>query len=499
MLLGGGLGLVLGGYLPGVPLQAPVISTLAITAMLLRAPRATWAAPLALSLLLSLSMLNVRTASALLYLLVTAPDAAPPLLAALRVPESFYANSMLILLGAVYILLVGAALVQDGLTSMLSPLWEGFEALPTPSKAALRLRRRGLVTGLPIGVAAAILDRVENSYTAFALLVAGSSSTATLATLAVNLPLAQLLRLTLGARALSVALGVQAGVLVSTMLMATLLYVKHGARSYSCAGPNAAAVLVGLLMLLLSFTALLGPASAASAVALTAATAIVANLIAVRLEGELYVLTLTPSAYPPQLLWAAWWGIVGLIGLDARLAATTVNPSSMALLALATVWGYKLSACGTRPTPLLAPALAMPALLTLARGVAAPERWRPSSYMYLDSVRALVSPSQLPVIDIPLVIAATSMTAVVCTLTYYLAPPDSGLRLVGIVATPGGLLAAYSDVFPPTPSLWIALAVLAALRYAELRLHSDHLRQAMYGGLSTYGALLAVLAVLSIT
>lgn len=499
ILLGGGLGLVLGEWLPGVPLQALLVSALAVGIMLLRVPQAAWATPLTLSLMFSLSLLSVRTASALLYLLVTNPEVAPPLLTTLGMPQSFYSGSMLILLGTAYILLLGAALLQDGLTSTLSPLWEGIEALPTPSRAALKLRARGLAIGLPLGVTAALLDSVSSSHTAFTLLVAGSSSIATLTTLTVNLPLAHVLEAILGALSRSVALGVQAGALISTALMASLLYAKRVARGYPHARPNTVAILVGLLALLLGFTTLLGPASAAGAAAVTVITAIIANLIAVRLEGELYVLTSIPSAHPPQLLWTAWWGMVRLVGLDARLAAAVANPSCTTLLALASMWSYKLSGLNTRPTPLLAPALALPILLTLARGVVDPDRWRPSNYVYLEPVKELASPPQLPAIDLPVMAITAGTVAAACLLAYYLAPPDSGLRLVAMVVSPGGLLAAYSGFLPPDPALWVTLAALAALRYAELKLHSDACRQALYGGLSTYGVLLATLTALGIS
>jgi len=499
MLLGGGLGLALGEWLSGIPLQAVLVSTLAFGTLLLRVPRAMWATPLTLSLIFSLSLLSVRTASTLLYLLVTDQRAAPPLLTMLGVPESFYADSMLILLGTVYILLLGAALLEEGLITVLSPLWEGLEALPTPSRAAFRLRARGLVAGLPLGAIAALLDSIYNGYAAFTLLIAGSSSIAALTTLAVNLPLVYALETAFGASARSIALGVQAGALISTALMAALLYAKHVARGYPHAKPNTTAVLVGLLALLLGFTALLGPASAASAAVVAVVTIIVTSLAVVRLEGELYILALIPSARPPGLLWAAWWGAAILTGLDARLIAALTNPSCIMLLALAALWSYKLSGIGARPTPLLTLALALPILLTLARGATDPERWRPSNYMYLDSVKELASPPQLPAIDPFLMTLTACIVAVICLLTYYLAPPDSGLRLAAIVASPGGLLMAYSGLVPPNPALWIMLAILAVLRYVELRLHSDACRQVLYGGLSTYGVLLATLTALGIS
>jgi len=439
-LLGSGIGLFAGRPLLGSLLQPLIISVLSVGSALLKPRSKYWASALALSTVSAVTAASLRSAVTALYLLATG-DPAASLLHMLpeTLPQELSAQAPLApLLLASLALTVGQALLMDGFARLASPLWKGLEAVRPSVAPALEVGLLDLAVGAPLGALAAFADaRLGLGYSLFAALLTAHSALATASTIIAHLPLLLLAR-SLGEVVVSLEVGVQIGVLTATAVAAFLLHAAGGAEAYRGVFVSLAAVMSGVLLLLMSFAALAGPQWAVYVTWVAVVTSFLSLLAVVRSEGGLLTPLLSPNPLVPSAVWLAWFYTVEWFGLNPRLAAIIVNPVLSSILALMAVWGSSLSDDG-RAMVVSVVALVLPAALTLARNSARPEAAALPDY-YAWRLPWGVRPN----VDAAFVASTAAVVALLCVLVYYVLPPSSPASYARFLVDPSGLFFVYS-------------------------------------------------------
>jgi len=504
VLLGSGIGLIAGRWLLGSLLQPLVISVLSIGSALIKTSSKHWASALALSTVSAVTAAGLRSAITALYLLATGDPAAR---AVQMLPETLPQTlsvevPLASLLVSTLALIVGQVLLIDGFARLTSPLWKGLEALRPSIALAREVKPLDLAVGAPLGALAALADaRLGSGYALFMALVAARSPLSTVFTILVHglltLPLSRVLD---GVTVASLEVGVQVGVLAATAVAALLLHATGGAEAYRGIVVSLAAVMSGLLLLLLSFAALVGPQWAVYVVLAATVTSFLSLLAAVRAEGALLAPIFSPNPLVPSAIWLTWSYIVEWVGLNPRLVASVVNPALSTLLALMAVWGLSLSDDGYAAVNAVA-AVTFSTALILFRNYVKPEMALLPDYYAWRLPWGLRSSVDM------VVVAATSVAvALLCVIIYYALSPSSRASYTRFFLDPSGLFFVYSF----GSSLWRlaeggygagGLAFLAAAGIVAaakaLFLHrpdyGEKLRAAARGALSAYWPVYALL------
>lgn len=503
-LLGSGIGLIASSWFLGTLLQPLITAVLGLCTALLKPGSRYWASALALSIASALTAAGLRVAITALYLLATGNEAARVLLI---LPETLpqtlnVERGLAVLLGLSLALTIGQALMVDGLSRALSPLWSGMEALSTSLTPALEVSLRDLAVGAPLGFLSAFADlQLDFKYAGFAALVAVCSPVSTVSTIAAHGFLAALLpRLLEETVRSSIEVGVQVGVLAATAVAALSLYIAGGAVAYSKAVVSALGVMGGFLILVLSFAALVGLQWAVYTALAALTVSLISVLVAIRAEGGFLLPFLLPNPLAPSFVWLAWSYIVGWLNLNPDVAMLAVNPALSTLLAVLSIWGFRLSGNGYTTIVLLL-AVAVPAVLLLLRNSVKPELAFISDYY----AWRLPGGGKLPNVDVAVVAATAVAVATLCFLVYYVSSPSSGARYARFLLDPNGLFFVYGFrsgfwgqqrgsygvegfLFPA-----VAGAVAIAGWLAQGFRTSRKLRMAARGALSTYWLAYALL------
>jgi len=512
LMLGAGLGLLLGDYALSMGSGVPVVvQPLAIAlawplALTGGSHRRHWGVALAVALASSMTALGIRVAATALELARASSGAE---LLPFPYPRSMTDRSALLLVGLSLAVTSGYALLLDSLTRFLSPLWVGLESLRPSVEAPQSAKIRTLLIGAPLGVTSAWIEvgvgALGHFPYAFTLLYMCTLPVATSLTASLHLLLHRALSsLASSDFLLSVRVGVQAGLVVSTLASALLLYVRGGASLYPGMVP---ALLVGMAGLLSAVTGyiVLRPQYAVYLLALTTANLVLAMLVAIRLEGGA-LLPLYPTQPPvPELLQLAWIlttsfgrGWIGVEGAE-QLLRLLASPYLLLPLAAVSLWECR-AVPEARGSAILLVTLSAPPLLIVARaavmeGYAAPSRLVQWSLPEVDANLARID---------PWVASIAAILSFATTFIYYAPPPRLGfIRLLldlnglmfayglgGVILGSGSLTA---DLFP------ILLALFSALRALTSRSQFYHrvVKGAVHGAVLSYG--LGVLAMLLAT
>jgi len=440
-LLGSGIGLIASSWFLGTLLQPLIITTLGFCTAMLKPRSKYWASALALSIASALTAAGLRVAITALYLLATGNESARTLLILPEtLPQTLTGGGLAPLLGLSLALTIGQALLMDGISRVLSPLWNGVEAQSTTLAPALEVGLKDLAIGAPLGVVSALVDvQLDLKYIGFTALVAALSPISSASTLAVHGFLTIIFSRFLKETTMnSIEIGVQVGVLAATSVAALLLYAAGGATVYSKAAVSIAVVMSGFLILVLSFAALVGPQWAVYLALVALVFSFISILIIIRSEGSFLLPLLLPNPLTPSFFWLAWSHVVSWLNLNPDVAAIAVNPTLLMLLAAMAVWGFRLSGNGYTTAVFLL-GLAAPIALLLMRNSVKPELAFISDYYAWK----LPVGGKLPSINF----AITALTAVIVSaltfFVYYISSPSSSIRYTRFLFDPNGLFFAY--------------------------------------------------------
>jgi len=514
LLIGSGVGLLVGDAvplardrLPSLLLVQPLIVPLATALALAGGARRPLAvAALSASFASASSLLALQVA----LLLLRGHYAMLPPRGVLS-PQGSVNVDMVVLLALSYAITSGHALLISAFSRALSPLWLGLEALPTPLEAPRDASPRAALAGAPLGALLAWLDARQAQ--TFSGTGAPPFGLGLLALFSLTLPVSSALTFSLHALLLqlvgssdltqSIAVGVQLGVAISTVVAAAAAYTWGGTRMFPRLAAELLPAMLGVFLLLLSYAAL-APAYAvyllASSVALSALTV----TLAVRLEGGFFALysLAEPRRISPALVNYAWLTLSGLLeglGLSGArdLLQALANPALMLMVAVVVTWVGRFERSVAGDAVLLA-ALGAPLLLVLARvstGQGFPEGGSLARGVTVDgSLR-------------PEAVAAAAILAAAGTLllhyTWTAEAAESRLRFVRLLADPSGLLFAYYALpLHGRETATVALAAIAAFSVLRAALHELgrplSTRGYAHGALVTYGAY-ALAAVLQLT
>lgn len=533
ILLGSGVGLLILESIIGTPLQVFVISALALGTLLLRFPRSEWAPPLALSLASSLTVINLRMSFSLLYLVLTDREVlsrASPLLGNLEVPSSLFSESMLSLLLITHAMLVGFFLVHDSVIRALSSLWEGVEALPTTLEHAAGHHPQNefsapILAGIMVGFLSAMLDvffpldqmGFRLYHAGFTILMLASSTLATVITLGVHLFFTIVAFQTVNgvsAKAVySIYLGIQAGVLVSTLVAAILLHTWGAARSFSRIIVSIAASAIGVLIMILGFTFIISPTYVIFITLFIILIIFLSDLITIRLEGGFYLPTSVPDSFAPSIMSMAILFLSSLVGVQDLVPIVIVflNPSIHLLLAMMSMWNHKLSKSYMKSIILAITCILAPTGLMLARAAMRYEYEDPLIYIQKEWMTGLVykQPLGLNLIasnfDISIFIVTTCLVSVFNFLLNYYRQANSKLSWAALAFDSTGLLVAYSSMWSngsyfclDSSSAFVGvffglILLIALLHYIGIIKFTLHYRQVINNALSFYGTFLLIL------
>ncbi|MCS7105207.1 MAG: hypothetical protein NZ954_06560 [Thermofilaceae archaeon] len=507
VLLGSGLGLLLSEQLSGILLQPFISSFLAVSILVIKVPKRYWTSALALSLASAITGVSLRIAVSTLLLYSTNNEAALLIQNLIgSFPMNVFDRGFLILVGLSITVTFGQLLLLDGLNRFFSPLWRGMEALPTSFHYSLEVKPRDTLLGAPVGLAAAVLDTIalEMKFSSFpfwcyvALLSITTSSLSTVFTAVFNTMILLVVKGLFPEFFITVQIGVQLGIAVTTAVAAILLHSKRGASRYHISVVSIGALAGGLLILILSYSALAGPQWSAYLAFLTIVMSFFALIIAFRSEGG-FLLPITsfttqekvPSPVTPVFLWLLWSWLSGFFDVKIKpLGGVLLNPSLLLLLAVQVLWGYRLSGNGFS-TFILLLAIGAPAVLFILRGIK-PEFAHLSRYYALRLGLEHFESN----VDVAGVLAVAAVTAVVCFGIYYILPATSRLRYFKMFTDPTGLMVAfglYSRVL--TAFIWsfdhVALVAIASIGVVRLLLLTRRIgtkiRRFAIGSLNAYG------------
>jgi len=448
ILLGSGIGLVASSWLLGTLLQPLIITTLGFCTAMLKPRSKYWASALALSIASALTAAGLRVAITALYLLATGNESARTLLILPETPpQTLTERGLAPLLGLSFALTIGQALLIDGISRLLSPLWNGVEALGTTLAPALEVGLKDLAIGAPLGAVSALVDvQLDLKYVGFTALLAALSPIASISSLAVHAFLTITLSRFLEETAMnSIGIGVQVGVLAATSIAALLLYAAGGAPLYSKAAVSIAAVMSGFLILILSFAALVGPQWAVYLAFVALVFSFISILVVVRSEGGFLLPILLPNPLTPSFFWLAWSHVISWLNLNPDIAAIAVNPTLLSLLAAMAIWGFKLSGNGYTTAVFLL-SLAAPIALLLVRNSVKPELAFISDYYAWK----LLGRGKLPSVDFAVFAFTAVIVAALTISVYYVSSPSSSVRYARFLFDPNGLFFAYGF----TSNLW---------------------------------------------
>jgi hypothetical protein len=441
ILLGSGIGLVVSGWLLGTLLQPLIITTLGFCTVLLKPRSKYWASALALSIASALTAAGLRVAITALYLLATGNESARALLILPEIPpQTLTGGELAPLLGLSLALTIGQALLMDGISRVLSPLWSGVEALSTTLAPALEVRPKDLALGAPLGVVSALVDvQLDLKCVGFIALVAVLTPISSASTLAfhgfLTIIFSRLLEeITMN----SIGIGIQVGVLTATSVAALLLYLAGGATVYSKAAVSIAAVVSGFLILVLSFAALVGPQWAVYLALVALVFSFISILIAIRSEGGFLLPLFLPNSLAPSSFWLVWSHVVSQLNLNPDVVAIAVNPTLLMLLAAMTIWGFRLSG-DSYTSMVLMLSLAAPIALLLLRNSVKPELAFISDYYAWK----LPGGGKLPSVDFAVTALTAAIVAVLTIFVYYMSSPSSRVRYTHFLFDPNGLFFAY--------------------------------------------------------
>lgn len=534
ILLGNGAGLLILDLVIGTPLQAFVISALALGALLLRLPQNEWAPPLTLSLASSLTVINLRMIFSLLYLVLTNRDAlsrASPLLGNLKVPTSLFSESMLTLLLITYAMSVGFSLIHDSVIRALSPLWEGVEALPTTiERAAGRYSQSELsvltLAGIAAGSLFAILDAFfplnqlgfHSYHAGFIMLMLASSTLATVTTLGVHLLLITLAFRTASSASTvkvlhSVCLGVQAGVLISTLIAAVLLHTRGAARNFPRVIANVATLAMGVLVTILGLAFLIPPTYVIFVTLFILFIIVLSDLITIRLEGGFYLLTSVPDSFAPNIVGVATLLLLDFAGMREFTPVLAIFMSSSLHLVLAAMnmWNHKLSKGYIRSVILAIICILAPTGLMLARAVMKPEYEDPLIYIQKEWMIGLAyrqSPELNFIVnnlDINVFIIIACLSSILAFFLNYYRKADHKLNWATLFFDSTGLLVAYSSMWGNGGYFYLnstdtlaevllcLIFLIAVIRYVGIVKFTLRYSQIMSNALSFYGISLVLL------
>lgn len=515
VLLGSGLGLLLSEHLSGILLQPFISSFLAVSILVTKVSNRYWASALALSLASAITGVSLRIAVSTLLLSNTNSEAALLIKNLIgSSPENVFDRGFLILVGLSITVTFGQLLLLDSLNRFFSPLWRGMEALPTSLRYPLEVKPRDMLLGAPVGLAAAVLDTValKMGFSSFPFwcyiaLLSFTSSLSTVFTAVFNTMILLIVKGLYQEFLTTLQIGVQLGIVVTTAVAAFLLHGKRGASKYHISVVSIGALAGGLLILVLSYSALAGPQWSAYLTFLTIVMSFSVLIIAFRSEGG-FLLPITPftargkapSPITPVFLWLLWSWLSGFFDVKIRqLGDVLLNPSLLLLLAVQVLWSYRLSGNGYGALTLLL-ATGTPAVLLILRGIK-PEFAQLTRYsalsLELEHFESNVNATGV------LVVAA--VTAAICFGIYYILPATSRLRYAKMFFDPTGLMIAsgvYSKVL--TAFTWsfdhVALGAVACIGVSRLLLLTrgigTKIRQFATGSLDTYGIFRASLQVI---
>ena len=503
LLIGSGAGLIVRGLLRATPLQAMLATALAggiLVAKTAKRDEGLHLVALISSLVAAITLVQLRNASSLLYLLSTKPDACTrsPLLSTMLEGldlESFYSPQVLILVAASVALSLGLLLLHSSLASITSPLWLGLEKLAFPSIRAAARRPRPLYAGIGacVGVLASAVDYLVLQYNSFLVLVAASSTIGTSLTLSVHLPVAVLINAALPeGLATSIMLGVQLGVVASMLVITLLLYYRRAAREYANPLLSIASLSLSILTLVAYFTTLLGPTlTAFKLVAMTLLVASLVHFLALRFEGDMCFPLTSVASYVPLTAWVLVHSLTPLLELDSRLSNLLLHPFYHLVLAILTLWSFRVvphSFRGASVTVVAAAGLTAPPLLAVLRGLIDPNRWKPVYQVFsTETIAMLESPTPHP-LNVWVLLAVAAVVLAVQLLAYYLPPKKPRLRLLSLAFNPGGLIVAFTYAALPSvnPAIWPFLLVLSIARYILLRRRDSRLAELSSTALVSY-------------
>lgn len=493
LLLGSGLGVAVGDRAIGTPLQALLLSLLAVGTALLGAGK--WAPALALSAAAASTMVGLRLAITLLQ--------DPRLYSVLPLPLQEAAQTGVLtgtLLAISLSLTLGQLLMTEGFARLLSPLWYGLENLTTTLPPAMEARKRATALGAPLGVLAAAVDwHLRGSYWAFIVIASSLAPTSASLTFAAHSLLFPYAAKALGS-AEDVALGVQTGTLLATLLAVALLYGRGGARLYRKVAVSAGTALSGLLLTILSYVVIGIPELAVYLAFTSSLLSLLSLLVAARTEGGLILPIYTPNPILPSILLLLWRLLPGQLSLPTNFLALLVSPHLHLLLAVMVLWSYRVNAESVGALVLVLSLLAS-TLLVVVEGLVKPGQVtaRELSPWALPALGAV----QLPNPSVLLAVAAA--TAVAVFFAYYVADPRGRVATIPrFLLDPTGLMLAYGVSASLTRTVasapaypLLTLLALAAGRLAAWKLGGGRLaRNISVGAASAYGAALMGLTAL---
>ena len=411
--------------------------------------------------------------------------------------------------------MMGQLLLASSFSRLLSPLWLGIESLPTPFEAPAEVDLRSLLFVAPVGILLALFDAESGKLMGkavfpyplgFALLYLTALPAATALTFALHMLLLAFSSSFIGGGlTLSLGLGVQLGIVTSTVVAAFLAYAWGGAAMYLKRAASIMAGMLGVLLLLLSYV-IVAQAYAAYLLAGSALLLLIVTLIAARLEGGTFSIFYPTTPVIPSLFQYSWISTVrllaSLIGDDLKyFSMYLANPYLMFMVATMSVWECKFSE-NISSVAVLPLAVGIPLLLVLLRAFTAAEDY---SLIARSPVLRLPEVNPLDRLDPLTIFLSATLTAVAVIAVYYGLPVESNWRRVQLFLDPNGLFFTYSTAPMLVQSgfrsdvvgiFLLAFAFFTSLRLILLESRAlRSIRRYAYGGVLTYGLAFLVLVI----
>ncbi|MEM2795394.1 MAG: hypothetical protein QXY49_06035, partial [Thermofilaceae archaeon] len=354
-------------------------------------------------------------------------------------------------------------------------------------------------------------------YTGFTILMLASSTLATVITVGVHLFFTTIVFQTVNAINAKIIhgiyLGIQAGVLVSTLVAAVLLHMWGAARSFSRIIVSIAASAIGVLIMILGFTFLISPTYVVFITLFMILIIILSDLITIRLEGGFYLPTSVPDSFTPSIMSMALLFLSSLVGMQEFIPVVMIflSPSIHLLLAVMSMWNHKLSKSYMNSIIFAIICILAPTGLMLARAAMRYEYEDPLIYIQKEWMTGLVyrqSP-KLNLIasnfDVTTFIVTTCLVSVFTFILNYYRQANSKLSWATLVFDSTGLLVVYSSIWSNgsyfclnssnvfVGVLFGLIFLIAFIHYIGIVKFTLRYKQVMNNALSFYGVSLLIL------